>query len=547
MNPLDCVVIGYNEVPFEQYMSLLGNCGKSSPAYRDIKLSFVDLNGAPRNYVDLMNMSEDGLSVAQRGGPRFVSGEIPNLAAVYLSNFLRRRGLTTRYINLFQLEKERLADWLRERPRCVAITTTFYFLNYPVTQIVQFIRSINSETRIIVGGPLISNYLRDLSGDELSFALADMGADYYVVDAQGEATLAALVSCLKRGDPPESLPNLAYFKSGELVRTPAMPELNSLDEVDIDWSAFAAEEQLGRTIQMRTARSCAFKCSFCSYPTRAGKLSLASLDTVARELESIRKIGNVQNVVFIDDTFNVPLPRFKDICRMMIERDFRFNWFSYFRCSNSDKEAFDLMARSGCKGVFLGIESGSPAILKNMNKAASVERYVEGIRCLKEREILTFASFIVGFPGETEETVNETIAFVRDHKPDFYRAQIWYSLTGTPIDLEREKYGITGQGFGWRHATMAAPEAMAHIERMFLAVKESLWLPQWSFDFWFIPYALGKGISLPDFKKFVGLANQLLVMDFDDMPEPAKRAMQRDYMEEVTSLTRSWAPQLVSA
>ena len=90
-------------------------------------------------------------------------------------------------------------------------------------------------------------------------------------------------------------------------------------------------------------------------------------------------LGNIQNVVFIDDTFNVPLPRFKDICRLMIRKNYRFNWFSYFRCSNSDEEAIDLMARSGCKGVFLGIESGSPHILQAMNKAATIEKYADGI------------------------------------------------------------------------------------------------------------------------------------------------------------------------
>ncbi len=84
--------------------------------------------------------------------------------------------------------------------------------------------------------------------------------------------------------------------------------------------------------------------------------------------------------MFIDDTFNVPLPRFKDLGRLMIQEQYNFNWFSYFRCSNSDEEAFDLMAKSGCKGVFLGIESGSPSILKNMNKAATIERYAEGTK-----------------------------------------------------------------------------------------------------------------------------------------------------------------------
>ena len=102
---------------------------------------------------------------------------------------------------------------------------------------------------------------------------------------------------------------------------------------------------------------------------------MASLETIEKELDSLKRLGYIKNLVFIDDTFNVPLPRFKDICRLMIEKDYQFNWFSYFRCSNSDEEAIELLAKSGCKGVFLGIESGSPTILKNMNKAATTEKY----------------------------------------------------------------------------------------------------------------------------------------------------------------------------
>ena len=105
------------------------------------------------------------------------------------------------------------------------------------------------------------------------------------------------------------------------------------------------------------------------------------------------------------------------------------------------------MAKSGCKGVFLGIESGSPTILKNMNKAATIERYAEGIKMLKARGITTFGSFILGFPGETDTTVAETIDFIRSNKPDFYRAQM-LNEPGTPIHLEKDKYQIKGEGFG---------------------------------------------------------------------------------------------------
>lgn len=539
-NILDCVVIGYNDPPFETYAGLLRQYGEESEAYRDLKLSMIDLGGRKLNYVDLMNeLFVRAHGEGRTGAAPFKSGEIPNLAAVYLTNFLRRQGYNADYINLFQYEKDRLADLLAQNPRCIAITTTFYVWNFPVNEMVEFIRRHNSRVPIVVGGPLIANHARNYEGEDLQAALRDLGADIYVVESQGETSLAGIIEALRNGGDLSRVPNILYFDQGSLRTNAVAPEKNSLEEGYIDWLGLSSGD-LGATLQTRTARSCAFKCSFCNYPTRAGKLTLASLDTLEKEFDSMRARGNVENLVFIDDTFNVPLPRFKDICRLLIRKDYGFSWYSYFRCSNSDEEAVELMARSGCKGVFLGIESGSPAILENMNKAASAGHYRRGIEMLHRHGILTFGSFIVGFPGETEKTVRETVSFIKETKVDYYRAQMWYNEAGTPIHQEKEKYGITGDGFVWTHDTMESLEAMDHIEKMFLTIQDSQWLPQWSFDFWIIPYLKGKGVDSDRFKQFMQVANKMLALEIASVPEEEKRSLQQGYMDEMTAQARTW-------
>jgi radical SAM PhpK family P-methyltransferase len=530
---LDCVVIGYNETPFAEYEALLRGYGADSEAYRDLRFSFVNINGRNMNYIGLLNHVLK-LATANGGGVRdedeLKSCDIPNLAAVYLTHYLRMRGYKACYINLFQFEKDALAEYLESGPLCVAITTTFYILNLPVNEMVKFIRERNSQTKIVVGGPLVANHLRNYQNeDELTVALKDIGADIYVNESQGEHTLTLIINALKNGGNLSGVPNIIYQEDGKLRRMPKQAEVNSLDENFINWQTFAGEN-LGPTVQTRTARSCAFSCSFCNYPERAGKLTLASLATIEKELDSLKRLGYIKNLVFIDDTFNVPLPRFKEICRLMIEKDYQFNWFSYFRCSNSDEEAIELLARSGCKGVFLGIESGSPTILKNMNKAATTEKYERGMQLLHQYGVLTFASFITGFPGETEDTFRESVDFIKATRPDYYRAQLWYCEPGTPVDRQREKYGIEGEGFVWSHATMESMEAMDHIDRAFLEIKESTWLPQWSFDFWTIPYLLGKGYSSEQFKKLMTWAHRLLALEIAYVPEAEKKSKQQEYL-----------------
>jgi radical SAM PhpK family P-methyltransferase len=536
---LDCVVIGYNETPFAEYERLLRRYGEDSEAYRDLKLSFVDVAGAGKmTYAGLFNHAL-GLARGGRGGEPFRSGDIPNLAAVYLTNYLRRRGVRAEYVNLFQYEKDRLRELLARRPLCVVITTTFYVLNLPVTEMAQFLRAHAPGVPVVVGGPLVANHARAYRGEELAAALRDTGGDLFIHESQGEATLLALLRCLAGGGALDAVANLLYFERGTLRINPAVRENNSLDEDAIDWTGFAAQD-LGPTIQARTARSCAFSCSFCNYPTRAGALTLASLATVERELDSMRRLGNVRNVVFIDDTFNVPVNRFKDLCRLMIARQYGFHWFSYFRCSNADLECVELMAESGCKGVFLGIESGSPAILKNMNKAATIEKYARGIEWLREHGILTFGSFITGFPGETAATVAETVEFLRANRPDYYRTQMWYCEPGTPVFDQRDRYGIEGEGFVWSHQTMDSLEAMDHIERMFLGVTESQWLPQWSFDFWIIPYLLGKGVSTERFRDFMTAANRMLALEIAALPAAEKSSLQQQHLDGLVATIKSW-------
>ena len=147
-------------------------------------------------------------------------------------------------------------------------------------------------------------------------------------------------------------------------------------------------------MQTRTARSCAFKCAFCRYPLIAGELVLTDLSVLEKEFNYLHSIG-ITHLLFIDDTFNIPLKRFKELCRLLIKNKYDFNWFSYFRCANADEEAFDLAAESGCTGVFLGIESGSLPVLKAMNKGATPEKYMQGINALNSRGITTYTSFII--------------------------------------------------------------------------------------------------------------------------------------------------------
>jgi p-methyltransferase len=242
---------------------------------------------------------------------------------------------------------------------------------------------------------------------------------------------------------------------------------------------------------------------------------LSGLDKLGRGLQYLHEAGT-RYLIFVDDTFNVPLPRFKQLLRMMIERGWDFQWISFFRCSNTDEEALDLMRASGCLGVFLGIESGDQTILNNMTKFANVDRYRWAIDQLHQRGIMTFASLICGFPGETRQTFRNTLDFLEQTGPDFFNVQLYYHDVRSPIARKSLEFQIEGAGYSWRHRTMEWREAADLARGAFRSVENSLPLTLYGFSIWSLPYLFSKGIGLPQVAEFGTIAREMLVSSFDD-------------------------------
>jgi radical SAM PhpK family P-methyltransferase len=524
-NGPDCIVIGHNDVDFRSVQDFMEGTRRRSAAYKDLQANSISLHGERMTYMTLLNRT---LAAATGRDPGLNVCELPHLGSCTLTSYLRKRGFQVEHINFYNSGKTRLAQLLASAPCPVAITTTLYVSDEPIAEIVGYVRSLNPDAPIIVGGPRINNMCAEYDEPTQDFLLEGIGADVYIRHAEGEGTLARVVERRGKGDLSD-VPNLILpRREGGFARTGAAPEQNDLNVDQVDWAGFGTDLYVP-TVQIRTARSCAFKCAFCRYPIMAGQLHLATIETVEHDLRLLKAAG-VKNLVFIDDTFNVPLPRFKSLLRMMIKNQFDFNWFSFFRCANSDAECFGLMRDSGCKGVFLGIESGDNQMLTYMNKAADISRYREGIRALKANGIVTFAALIVGFPGETRQSAMNTVAFLEDACPDFYRTEIYYHYGNVPIAQQAEKFGISGAGYSWTHRSMDWQEAADLLEEMYRTIKGPRVLPGYMFDFWSIPYLLGKGISIDQLKAFTATAQRWLTDGFSDGPadcQPYERELAR--------------------
>jgi radical SAM PhpK family P-methyltransferase len=535
MKTYDCIVVGYNDVPMDLVASKHRPLRQRSGTYSELCTNSVLLEGRRHTYMDLLNSA---LQKVHGTNPGLNSFEAPNLGAAYLVSFLRRRGFHVEMINLFNTDKERFAELLATSPRAVAITTTYYVDDDPVREIVDFVREHSESTQIVAGGPYIYDVCAGNPVPVQDAFLTYLGADVYIHDSQGEATLAHLLRTFQQdgGDADLSgVPNLIYRDGDEMVRTERKVEQNDLDSNAVDWSFFHPQF-VGPTAYMRTCRSCPFSCAFCNFPAMAGEHMLADIEVVRRELRQLVNAG-VKYVIFIDDTFNVPLPRFKKLCQMMIDEDFGLKWISFFRCSNADDQCFDLMARSGCLGVYLGVESGDDKVLGFMNKHAVTAKYRYGIQKLHEHGILTFASFIAGYPGETEETFLNSVRFVQETSPTFFNVQLYYHNPITPAERRREEFGLVGDHYSWEHKTMNWQQAKGWVEYMLKNVTNSIPLTLQAFSIWSLPYLMQNGLTVEQVKDFARTARKMLIKSLDDVED--------DYREEwsdMASALAGWNP-----
>jgi anaerobic magnesium-protoporphyrin IX monomethyl ester cyclase len=502
----DTLFIGHNEMDFSEYEKNISSMGYRSCAYRDLSLNFIRYNNRPYTAAEVYNLFSRTDRVAENTPNPFDMLETFSPAIAYLGTYLNKRGYTFDYINDFQSEKQKLAQKLMTNDiRTVAIITTLYVSVLPILEVIEFIKKYNRTARIIVGGPFVSTKVRAGDDIELAYLLKSIGADFYVNSSQGETTLVRILESLKNNESCSHIQNIYYKKDSGYVGTPTQAENNKLSENIVNWRLFA--DRANEYVALRTSISCPFSCSFCGFPEHAGEYQTVNPQKIEEELNQLSAIGTVKSIHFIDDTFNVPISRFKEILRMMIKNRYPFKWHSYFRCQYADEEMVELMKESGCEGVFLGIESGNNTILENMNKTADIDKYQKGIECLHKHNIITFGNFIIGFPGETQETVNDTIAFIEEGKLDFFRVQQWYYEHITPIWKQRERYNLKGESFEWSHSTMDAKTAAEIIEKIFLSVKGPTWLPQYNFDFDNLWHLVHRGMTVQQVKHFLDSFN----------------------------------------
>lgn len=302
--------------------------------------------------------------------------------------------------------------------------------------------------KVVVGGHHITG-LRELAVEHIE-------ADYGVV-GEGETPLGKLLENLGDFEAIKKIPGIIYRENGAYRQTPfPLESIKNLDDLPLpDYDLIRPSDYfhtyLGasvarmnfRNVQTVTSRGCPHRCTFCSSNSTWGaKVKFYSPDRVLKEIKLLVEKHGIREFWLGDDGFTASKKRAVEICERLIDEKLNIPWRipNGVRLDTLDDNLVSLMKKAGCYMTGIGIETGSPEMMTRIKKRLDLNLVEEKVRLLKKHGILTSGFFMLGFPGETEKTMQETIDFIM--KSSLPRMQICVYVPLPGSETFDEVFGI---------------------------------------------------------------------------------------------------------
>jgi len=313
-------------------------------------------------------------------------------------------------LNILDIREDELINRLqKEKPDLVGFSTKSFNLKNTLALAKKI--KLATTSVLVVGGPHITLCAREFFEKD--------NADVFDFGFQGEAeiTFSKFCDVFDQQKEYEKIPGLIYKNNGKII----FNDNNLVDNLDSlnfpDFSCFEGELDFdGREgYPLLTSRGCPYKCIYCSVSKiSGGKWRFRNPTNVLEELQqAIIKYG-IKSFQIIDDNFTMDIVRAKNFCRLLIEQNLNLRWScpNGLRADRLDEELVDLMKKSGCESVSLGIESGDEKVFNFINKGEQLEDITKAVKILKKHNISVTGFFIIGLPFETKKSVKKTLNFI---------------------------------------------------------------------------------------------------------------------------------------
>jgi anaerobic magnesium-protoporphyrin IX monomethyl ester cyclase len=327
-------------------------------------------------------------------------------------------------------------------PDLVGLYTISY--NYPVIEkLSRAIREALPKLKIIAGGPHATFMAKE--------TLTETPIDFCAL-GEAEETLHELVQHLEDGSSDlSSIQGLAYKTAeGEVVVNSERVRVKDLDELPFPaihllpslerYKPYLLHHKRTPLMTVATSRGCPYKCVFCETPS--GKIVRAhSAEYVVDYMDFLSKQYGVREITFLDDTFTLNEKRVHKICDLIHKKNIDITWYATAHANVRDMDMFKAMKKAGCWVVAVGIESGNQKVLDTLQKGTTKENMRATCQGVLDAKLKLKTFFVLGNPGDTVETMNETIDFARELKGHFPVFSLMTPFPGAPLWENAEEYG----------------------------------------------------------------------------------------------------------
>jgi len=352
-----------------------------------------------------------------------------------LASFIREKGNYDCVLADFETtEAGSITDMARtvleQSPRYVCITTLTP--RFPtVVRMAREINRLNPSVTIIVGGPHVTGAPQTALYDGISYGIA----------GEGEEALLELLDTLESRRDPSRVANLIYRHRDGIRINGTRPFVRNLDELPFPaWDLMNLDDYVdpayfkGRHLAIFSGRGCPYDCSFCaSRVTWKRKLRLRSAENVMQEIRHIVNVLDVRNLMFWDDTFAADKRRALRICNSIIEEGLDINYTVQIRADAFSDELIEALRDSGCAFAAIGVESGNEQMLERIGKRETKDQFRNVVASMKQADLPVIASYIIGLPGDTHETIRETLEFALELDADQSKFMILAPYPGTRV------------------------------------------------------------------------------------------------------------------
>jgi anaerobic magnesium-protoporphyrin IX monomethyl ester cyclase len=363
------------------------------------------------------------------------------LGLAYLGAVAEAQGVE---VNIIDCQAEHLTyDTFKSRiaqgkSDIIGVTATTLLYN-SAKEIIRIAKEAQPQATTMIGGSHASFWDQN--------ALMESPSLDVVVRREGEVTFSELLKRMQAGQNFNGVLGTTFRGSdGKIIRNEDRPFLHDLDSLPtpayhlLPLDSF---HRMGKTIfPLVTSRGCVQWCDFCSTVRMFGRgYRVRSAKKVVDEMETLHNKYGESQFSFYDDAFTVNREHTMQLCQDIIARKLNITWDCETRVDAVDKELLETMQKAGCIAVWFGVESGSEKILCGMHKKINLEQIRKAFKMTQKTGMMTVASAVIGFPGETEETAWETINFINSLNPDDIGFYVATPYPGTPMYEEVIKNG----------------------------------------------------------------------------------------------------------